>query len=66
MWRLVSPDRVLHIIQNEDDLKAAVPFGGTDAKALKERRQLLGNLRQLLGWSSVGNFKFDKIFFHNL
>ena len=43
MARLVSPSRVLHIINGEADLQA-LQMDGINAKA---RRELLKNLRQL-------------------
>ena len=59
MQRLVAPDRVLHLVRpqadgGEEDLQAAVP------RDAKDRAKLLGNLRQLLGWSGVGNSTGDK------
>ena len=59
MQRLVAPDRVLHFVRpqadgGEEDLQAAVP------RDAKDRAKLVGNLRQLLGWSGVGNSTGDK------
>ena len=53
--RLVSPERVLYLIgwESEDDLKAL------QAK-LHLSSKTLGNLRQLLGWSTVGNGQGDR------
>ena len=52
---LVSPERVLHLVRYEveEDLQAVVP------KGVLKRWKLVANLRQLLGWTEVGNSKGD-------
>lgn len=53
--RLVCPERRLYIVNNEAELQSAVP----QAPAGKARKALLGNLRQLLEWTRVGNSSGD-------
>ena len=58
MMLLVSPERILHHVREqedggEQDLKALIPRG------TEKRAQLLKNLRQLLGWTGVGNSTGD-------
>ena len=53
--RLVSPERRLYIVTNEVELQSAVP----EAPAGKARKALLGNLRQMLEWTRVGNSSGD-------
>ena len=53
--RLVSPDRVLHILafRDEDRLKAL-------QEQYEFTPEVARNLRQLLGWTEVGNGRGDK------
>ena len=51
--RLVSPDRKLFLVGTEDDLKAV---GDLYNLTPKQR----GNIRQLLGWTGVGNCRGDR------
>ena len=51
--RLVSPDRKLFLMADEDDLKAV-------AELYKLTSKQKGNIRQLLGWVSVGNRSGDR------
>jgi len=45
--RLVSPDRMLYIVDDKTELKALVDLLGLGPK-------LGGNLRQLCGWANMG------------
>ena len=47
-YRLVSPDRKLYLVDNEEDLKGVGKLYGLTSKQL-------GNVRQLLSWTGVGN-----------
>ena len=58
--KLVSPDRRLYVVTTEAELQKIVPQAERTAKAEKARRELLKNLRQLLGWTAVGNCNGDK------
>ena len=51
--RLVSPDRKLFLMADEDDLKAV-------AELYKLTSKQKGNIRQLLGWVGVGNRSGDR------
>ena len=51
-YRLVSPDRKLYLVDNEEDLKAVGKLYGLTSKQL-------GNVRQLLSWTVVGNHSGD-------
>ena len=59
MQRLVSPERRLHLVgwKCEHDLKALQAHYAGSATPLSAK--LLGNLRQLLRWTEVGNGKGD-------
>ena len=52
-YRLVSPDRKLYLVDNEEDLKAVGKLYGLTSKQL-------GNVRQLLSWTGVGNHSGDR------
>jgi hypothetical protein len=52
MTVVIAPDRVLHHIRNEPDLKALVLLW--EPVDEKRRNALAGNLRQLLGWTLSG------------
>ena len=49
--RLVSPDRVLHVVPNKNAVRPLVDQLGLDKKKSKE---LAGNLRQFCGGAEVG------------
>ena len=51
-YRLVSPDRKLYLVDNEEDLKGVGKLYGLTSKQL-------GNVRQLLSWTVVGNHSGD-------
>ena len=52
-YRLVSPDRKLYLVDNEEDLKGVGKLYGLTSKQL-------GNVRQLLSWTGVGNHSGDR------
>ena len=51
--RLVSPDRKVFLVAEEEDLKAV-------GKLYNLTPKKLGNVRQLLGWTTVGNGRGDR------
>ena len=51
--RLVSPDRKLFLVDNEHDLQAV-------GQRYKLKADQIRNLRQLLGWTGVGNHSGDR------
>ena len=52
-YRLVSPDRKLYLVDNEHDLKAVGKLYGLTSPQIR-------NVRQLLGWTGVGNHSGDR------
>ena len=52
-YRLVSPDRKLFLVDTEEDLQAI-------GKLYKLTSPQIRNLRQVLGWTGVGNHSGDR------
>ena len=52
-YPLVSPDRKLYLVDTEEDLKAV-------GKLYKLTSPQIRNLRQVLGWTGVGNHSGDR------
>ena len=55
--KLVSPERVLHVVSDVRELEALVQRiveNNPSYATRKQRNALLGNMKQLCGWAAVG------------